>query len=84
MCTKNPASAWSRKLEFGKENCCLAHDNHRTRRERCPQRSVRKFDLDGEIFCIFSYYGVINVALRARNAEDSVPYRALINNNLLQ
>ena len=39
------------------------------------QRSVRKFDLDGKIFCIFSYYGVINVALRARNAEDSVPYR---------
>jgi len=23
------------------------------RRERCPQRSVRKFDLDGQIFCIF-------------------------------
>ena len=50
----------------------------RVRRERRPRRSVRKFDLDGQIFCLFLHQNANNVALRARNAEDSVPYKFLL------
>ena len=42
----------------GKINCCLA----KFCRERCPQRSVRKFDLDGQIFCIF--HAAVQIMLR--------------------
>ena len=34
--------------------------------------------LDGQIFCLFLHQNAKNVALRARNAEDSVPYKVLL------
>ena len=45
-------------FSFGDVNCCLAHDNHRTRRERCPQRS----DREAAQFC---------TAESQKNAENS-------------
>ena len=45
------------------QNLCAKYDKFqfivqitKTCRERCPQRSVRKFDLDGQIFCIFLHH----------------------------
>ena len=51
-------------------------------RDRPPGRSVRKFDLDGQIFCYFSQRGIKNVPLRGRAVEDAGPYIGRANNRV--